>query len=297
MPERLSTGNPALDQMLGGGLLPGTLTVVAGATGIGKTQLGISYLFAGSSQNEPQGAMLDLSARGDSQNHAGYAQRLFDADWRSVAPDTMPSGSGNEWVFDSEVRMPNSLNMLGYSGRRVVRDQMDPDQWNEWQRQLNRSLNKMIGFLYGHLVRGTRRFVIDGIEPSDRPEDSLQMELFEYAYHRVMRQEHDWVARDLLRQDFRYFADQVTAHAYSNSEAACLLLCTTPESMLDQLIDRPLANGDLGALANTLIYMGKIRDGLQMRRGLYIAKHRGSQCDDNVRLFEIDEAGLQLSAG
>lgn len=297
MSQRLSTGNPTLDQMLGGGLLPGTLTVVAGATGIGKTQLGISYLFAGRGADESLGAMLDLSARGDSQNHAGYAQRLFQSDWRSVTPDNMLTGTGNQWVFDPAVQMPNALNMLGYAGRRVVRDQLSAEQWDDWQRHLNRSLNKMIGFLYGHMVRGTRRFVIDGIEPLDRPEDSLQMELFEYAYHRVMRQDHDWVARDLLRQDFRHYADQVTAHAYGNSEAACVLLCTTPESMLDQLIDRPLSNGDLAATANTLIYMGKIRDGLQMRRGLYIAKHRGSQCDDNVRLFEIDEAGLQLSAG
>ncbi len=41
--QRLQTGIPALDDMLGGGLLPGTLTVVLGATGIGKTQLGISF--------------------------------------------------------------------------------------------------------------------------------------------------------------------------------------------------------------------------------------------------------------
>ena len=29
--------------MLGGGLLPGTLTVVYGATGIGKTHLGLAF--------------------------------------------------------------------------------------------------------------------------------------------------------------------------------------------------------------------------------------------------------------
>ena len=39
---RVSTGIPRLDQALGGGLLPGTLTVVVGATGIGKTQLGVT---------------------------------------------------------------------------------------------------------------------------------------------------------------------------------------------------------------------------------------------------------------
>ena len=44
---RQSTGIASLDDLLGGGLLPGTLTVVMGATGIGKTQLGLGYANAG----------------------------------------------------------------------------------------------------------------------------------------------------------------------------------------------------------------------------------------------------------
>ena len=46
--------------------------------------------------------------------------------------------------------------------------------------------------------------------------------------------------------------------------------------MLDDLISRPLDEGDVLSNANTLIYMGKIRDGNRISRGLYIAKHRGS---------------------
>ena len=46
--------------------------------------------------------------------------------------------------------------------------------------------------------------------------------------------------------------------------------------MLDDLISRPLDEGDMLSNANTLIYMGKIRDGNRIGRGLYIAKHRGS---------------------
>ena len=41
--SRLSTGLPALDSLLGGGLLPGSLSVIVGATGIGKTQLGLAF--------------------------------------------------------------------------------------------------------------------------------------------------------------------------------------------------------------------------------------------------------------
>ena len=53
--------------MLGGGLLPGTLTVVMGTLGIGKTQLGLAFANAGGREGE-RGILFDLTARGDSQN-------------------------------------------------------------------------------------------------------------------------------------------------------------------------------------------------------------------------------------
>ena len=57
MSERLLTGIPRLDELLGGGLLPGTLTVVVGATGIGKTQLGLQFARAGLDQAGENGVM------------------------------------------------------------------------------------------------------------------------------------------------------------------------------------------------------------------------------------------------
>src|SRR5690349_2052834 len=85
---RLSTGVPGLDDLLGGGLIPGTLTAVVGATGIGKTQLGVQFARAGICEKKYQGAdaprspragvFFDMSSRGDSQSHAEYARRIFD---------------------------------------------------------------------------------------------------------------------------------------------------------------------------------------------------------------------------
>ncbi len=46
-PGRQAFGIEGLDAMLGGGLLPGTLTVLAGATGAGKTQLGLRWANTG----------------------------------------------------------------------------------------------------------------------------------------------------------------------------------------------------------------------------------------------------------
>ena len=64
--------------MLGGGLLPGTLTVVYGATGIGKTHLGLTVADHGRVANGARGVVLDMNGRGDSQQHDEYAARLFD---------------------------------------------------------------------------------------------------------------------------------------------------------------------------------------------------------------------------
>jgi len=63
--------------MLGGGLLPGTLAVVYGATGIGKTHLGLTFAHHGRSADGAPGLVFDMNARGDSQQHHAYAERLF----------------------------------------------------------------------------------------------------------------------------------------------------------------------------------------------------------------------------
>ena len=88
---RQSFGIEELDRSLGGGLIPGTLTVVAGATGAGKTQLGLRWADAGLPAEGHRGVLCDLTSRGDSQNHAPYASRLFGWPLRdypvTLAPD------------------------------------------------------------------------------------------------------------------------------------------------------------------------------------------------------------------
>lgn len=52
-PTRLSTGVPGIDAMLGGGVLSGDSTLVAGSPGTGKTTLGVHFLAAGVKAGEP----------------------------------------------------------------------------------------------------------------------------------------------------------------------------------------------------------------------------------------------------
>ncbi len=51
-PETLSSGCDGLDEMLRGGLARGSTTIVAGSTGVGKTVLGLQFVFAGLARGE-----------------------------------------------------------------------------------------------------------------------------------------------------------------------------------------------------------------------------------------------------
>lgn len=288
---RHQTGLPALDALLGGGLLPGTLTVVQGATGIGKTQLGLHFLNHGAAQEGERGILFDLTSRGDSQGHDNYAERLFG--WTLTAGKT--HGQSADDVWNRATARADALHLFQQAGRRVTTSDMDFDQQQEWKADLNRKLLDTVRFFYGNFAHGVRRCVIDGIEPTDRASDSFQFDLFEYIQNQILRKESDWVARDLFRQDFSRHAEQVAAQAYDPAHIACVMLCTTKEVLLDDLIARPLESGDVLSNANTIILMGKTKAAGSMGRGLHIAKHRGSACDDRIVPFAIGSQGLTFA--
>lgn len=287
--ERLSTGIDTLDSALGGGLVPGTLTMVVGATGVGKTQLAIHCLSAGQKDSRPA-TIIDLSSRGDSQNHDGYTQRMFGRSLSVADPsqDLVPDPFAN--------RPEDVLPFLGYGGRRVLRSQMDVDQWHQWQSELNRRMPSLFRFVYSHLIHGTRRFIVDGIEPQDAASESLQLDLLELIYHRMLRKEHDWLAREVFRESFRKNETEIDKHAYDHDESAAIVLVTTKQTMLEQLMTEPLSDGDLAAGANTVLLLGRQLSDGEMKRGLYIAKHRGSFADQRILNFVIDDNGIQLAA-
>jgi KaiC/GvpD/RAD55 family RecA-like ATPase len=272
--------------------LPGTLTVVAGATGIGKTQLGLQFANEGTKQEGERGILFDMTARGDSQNQDDYAHRLFGWNLNHQAGNSTIDPA-QVWQRDQARR--DYLHIFERTGRQVTRNDLEYDDWRAWKLELVKKLQLAIWFFYGNFVHGVRRCVIDGVEPTDRPSESFQFDLFEYIYHQILHKDADWVARDLFREHFRAHAEEVLAHRYDQEEIACLLLYTTREVMLDDLLGRPLDSGDVLSNANTIILMGKTREGSKMGRALHVAKHRGSPCDDSIVPFEITEPGLKLS--
>jgi len=288
---RLQTGIPQLDGLLGGGLLPGTMAVVMGATGIGKTQLGLQFAHHGLRQEGETGLLFDMTTRGDSQNHADYARRLCGWELRTRSVDgKLRAGD----VWDRDRIRTDYVHLFDRSGRRVTYRDLDPDDWREWKTELARKLDHAIATFYGNFIHGVRRCVIDGIEPTDRAADSFQMHVFDYIYHQILHKDCDWVARDLFRAQFRENEERVRQHPYNHAEIGCLLLLTTHEVMLDDLIGKPLQSGDALSNANTIIQMGRLREGTKLGRALYVAKHRGSACEERIVPFEITERGLAL---
>jgi len=288
---RQAFGIEELDRDLGGGLLPGTLTVVAGATGAGKTQLGLRWANAGLSAEGRRGVLCDLTSRGDSQNHADYASRLFG--W-NLSEYPLTSAVDFERAWDFARSIGDYFRPVARQGRRVTQADLEPEQWHEWKSELSRVLRCAAGFFYQQFARGSRRVVFDGLEPVERFSESIQFEFFEYIYHHVLRQDDDWAAREWFRENYRANSEAVMRHRYDHRAIGCLYLYTTPHVMLDDLLAQPIAQGDIFANANTIILMGRTQHNGRLGRALAIPKHRGSACGDEIVHYRITEEGLVL---
>jgi KaiC protein len=202
-------GIAGLDRILGGGLLPGTLTVIAGATGAGKTQLGLRWAHAGLAAEGRRGVVCDLTSRGDAQNHAAYAREQFAWNLLPYSADTPLDPAA---IWDRSQPLGDYFHPFQRAGRRVTRRDLEPDDWHAWKTDLARVLRTSVAFFYSQFVRGTRRVVVDGAEPTERFGDSIQFEFFEYLYHHVVRKEDEWAARELFRERFRANEEHVLAH-------------------------------------------------------------------------------------
>jgi KaiC/GvpD/RAD55 family RecA-like ATPase len=286
---RQAFGLPELDQLLGGGLLPGTLTVIAGATGAGKTQLGLRWADAGLAAEGRRGILCDLTSRGDAQNHAGYARDQFGWEIASYPAEGTPELDA---VWDFARPLGDYFHPFDRAGRRVTRRDLDPDEWHAWKTDLARVLRLSAAYFYSHFVRGVRRVVVDGVEPTERFSESIQFEFFEYLYHQILRKEDEWAARELFRERYRANEPKVHDHRYDHRALGCLYLYTTPHILLDDLMAEPIGEGDIFSNANTIIFMGRTRSEGKMGRALYVAKHRGSACGDEVVPYRLGEKGI-----
>ena len=242
------------------GLLPGTLTVVVGATGIGKTQLGLQFAARRASRKKSdRGILFDMTSRGDPQSHGDYAERMFDWRLESVDPELAPQL--DDAFFAADRRHGDYLNIFRNAGRRVTRRDLTFEEYQEWQAELARKLNTAIAFFYGNFVqgvppRGDRR------HRTARPQERLDST-------RAVRVRLSSDPAQGIRSGSPAICSASTIAARRTEIAAAqvrpdedrLRCCSTrrAETMLDPLLERPLDEGDLLANANTIIYLGKTR--------------------------------------
>jgi RecA/RadA recombinase len=292
--SRVSTGLSRLDDMLGGGLLPGTLTVVYGATGIGKTHLGLTFADHGHTADGARGVVLDMNGRGDSQQHDEYAARLFRwslTEWRhTVTPMAEP--------YPPPAAMAAYYsNALRWVGR--VRDFQVPTpdgsaefDWN-WKASYNHALYTVRPFLYFHFAAGTRRVVVDGVEPMDSPADSIQFWMFDELYRKTIHRDAETLGMEICLPVWKH-REFIDAHRYDHASITTLLLVTTEETRLEDLLARKVATGDIGATANTILVLGSERVGSRLARMLCVIKHRGSAMSDEIVEYRVGARGLEL---
>ena len=262
----LSTGIAELDRMLGGGFAPGSSVVVLGATGIGKTHLGLAFASAGLKQEGKRGAILDLTLRGDPQRHREYARRLFGWE-REEVRDVEPFSLGDGRLF------------------KLFAGEAEPEA------VLDTRLPELLRFLYGSFASGARRLVVDGIEPLGTAK--VQEEVLAYIA-RMVRKRHDWLAREALRERFFSLRGLVHKHSYDPDKIVVVYLVTARENLLEELIRQGISGSGLEANATTVILMGRIVEGGRVRRALYVAKHRGARCSDAIAEFRITERGIEM---
>jgi KaiC/GvpD/RAD55 family RecA-like ATPase len=294
MTARVSTGSDKLDQMLGGGLLPGTLTVVYGATGIGKTHLGLGFAHHGRREDGTPGLLFDMNARGDSQQHHEYAARLYGwslGRWtHAVTPMAEPHPPPEQMQAYYCGAFPWVGKLAAYQV--ATRDGVELD-WN-WKAMYNHALYTVRPFVYFHLGAGSRRVVVDGIEPMDAPADYIQPFIFDELYRKVIHRDSETLGMEICMPVWRH-REFIDAHRYDHAAVTTLLLVTTEETQLEHLIARKVAAGDVGAVANTIVVMGSERVANRLGRFLCVVKHRASAMSDEIAEYRVTEKGIVLS--
>jgi len=293
MPGRVSFGIEKLDQMLGGGLLPGTLTVVYGATGIGKTHLGLTFAWGGERYEGARGLILDMTARGDSQRHDEYAKRLFGWELGRWDHPVRP-GQQNPFPPATHLERMRYCHEFDYGGRleeyQVVRSG-DREFRRDWLAAYAQRWRAVLPFFYFHLASGMKRVVVDGVDPTGSPLESMQLYILDELYRKIIHQDGEILGMEILIPVWRH-RDFIDRHRYDHREVATLLLVTTEETLLDDLIARKVGEGDIGASANTILLMGKRMGQGEVGRALHVAKHRGSACSDEIAGYTITARGL-----
>lgn len=141
-PERQSTGVDALDELLGDGYWAGSTTLVCGPSGVGKTLVGLHFIFRGAERGEP-GVIATLQENRTQLSRIveGFGWSL-DLDGVHLMARSPVDVYIDEWVYEL-------LDLIkGTGARRVLIDSLadlyftigDPIRFREWMYSLTQRL-------------------------------------------------------------------------------------------------------------------------------------------------------------
>jgi circadian clock protein KaiC len=216
--EKLTTGIPGLDKMLAGGFYRGSVTLIAGASGIGKTTLCLQLLVANAKNGE---RALHLSF----EEPVGQIRRTL----KSYGLDS--EKLGDKLIIESYV--PEALTPLHYYT--LIREQVESNQ------------------------------------PAILALDTLTA-----------------VERTLSEEDFITFVRYLQLLCKEKSLTA--IITTASRTMAEAT-----ASG-ISTLADNIILMRFNEVEKMMTREMVVLKARGTAHDREVKLFEIGDRGIVLSA-
>jgi circadian clock protein KaiC len=150
--ERLSSGVPALDAMLGGGFVAHSLNLIVGTPGVGKTLLGLQFLAEGARQGE-RGVMMSLDESGPHLEQKALhfkltsaQQPFFDGEKLSILWE--PAVETEVDVVASHLRDA----IEGRGVKRLVLDAMANIEGALQPAQLNDYIMSLTNYLRGHGV-------------------------------------------------------------------------------------------------------------------------------------------------
>ncbi len=235
-----------------------------------------------------------MNGRGDSQQHDEYARRLFHWDLTPWSHSVTPMSDPYPPPAQMDAFYSNAYTWVGRTRDFQV---PTPDggwefDWN-WKATYNRALYTIRPFLYFHFAAGSRRVVVDGVEPMDSPADSIQFFLFDELYRKVIHRDAETLGMEICLPVWQH-REFIDAHLYEHTTITTLLLVTTEETRLEDLLARKVATGDIGATANTIVVLGSERLGNRLARMLCVVKHRGSAMSDEIVEFRVGERGMEI---
>jgi hypothetical protein len=127
----------------------------------------------------------------------------------------------------------------------------------------------------------------------DAPADSIQFHLFDEVYRTVIHRDAETLGMEICLPVWKH-REFIESHLYDHRAITTLLLVTTEETRLEDLIARKVATGDVGATANTILVMGSERVGNRLGRMLCVVKHRGSAMSDEIVEYKITGQGIEI---